>query len=91
LEGIMPARYSLLLVAAFLLAAAAPQPAAAAAAVPDTSTIPDHVLSTWDARVGRSPTNVEVGDPGFQYTFHGTVRNQLGFFQHHFIAQIGEP
>jgi hypothetical protein len=74
----MLARYSLVLVAAFLLAAAAPQPAAGASASPDTSSIPDVNFTTWDERVGRSPTNVEVGHPASQYTFHGALRDHVG-------------
>lgn len=42
--------------------------------------IPDCNQSSIDtpARLGRSPKNVEVADPLFQYTFKLTVRNQAG-------------
>jgi len=42
--------------------------------------IPDCTQSSIDtpARLGRSPKNVEVNDPTFQYTFKLTVRNAAG-------------
>jgi len=42
--------------------------------------LPDCLQSTIDppARLGRSPKNVEVGDPDFQYTLSFTVRNAAG-------------
>jgi hypothetical protein len=40
--------------------------------------VPDPQQSTFDSRLGRSPKNIEVGNPVFQYTFDGTLRNAAG-------------
>ena len=40
--------------------------------------VPDPQQSTFDSRLGRSPKNVEVNDPVFDYTFSGTLRNAAG-------------
>jgi hypothetical protein len=40
--------------------------------------VPDAQQSTFDSRLGRSPKNLEVGDPNFDYTFSGTLRNAAG-------------
>ena len=49
-----------------------------ATADPDTVHFPSPKMSTWDARLGRSPRNLEVAHPSFQYSFNGTLRNELG-------------
>jgi hypothetical protein len=40
--------------------------------------VPDPQQSTFDSRLGRSPKNIEVNDPNFDYTFSGTLRNAAG-------------
>jgi hypothetical protein len=40
--------------------------------------IPDPANCRWDSRLGRSPKNVEVGDPQLQYVFNGTLIDQYG-------------
>ncbi len=40
--------------------------------------VPDPQESTFDARLGRSPKNVEVNDPVFEYTYTGVLRNAAG-------------
>jgi hypothetical protein len=45
---------------------------------PDTSIIVDPMLGTFDDDLGRSPSNVEAGDPTFQYAFRGTLRGPNG-------------
>lgn len=40
--------------------------------------VPDPQQSTFDARLGRSPKNVEVADPNVDYTFSGVLRNAAG-------------
>jgi len=40
--------------------------------------VPDPQQSTFDSRLGRSPKNLEVNDPSFDYTFAGTLRNAAG-------------
>jgi hypothetical protein len=40
--------------------------------------IPDPAQSTFGNRLGRSPKNVEVGNPTFQYTYSGVLRNAAG-------------
>ncbi len=40
--------------------------------------VPDPQQSTFDSRLGRSPKNLEVNDPNFDYTFSGTLRNAAG-------------
>lgn len=49
--------------------------AAAGAAL---ANVPDPQQSTFDSRLGRSPKNLEVNDPNFDYTFSGTLRNAAG-------------
>jgi hypothetical protein len=40
--------------------------------------IPDPAQSTFGNRLGRSPKNVEVANPTFQYTYTGVLRNAVG-------------
>jgi len=40
--------------------------------------IPDQSQSTFGNRLGRSPKNVEVANPTFQYTYSGVLRNAVG-------------
>jgi len=40
--------------------------------------VPDTGMSTWSNRLGRSPKNVEVANPTFQYTYSGVLRNNAG-------------
>jgi hypothetical protein len=40
--------------------------------------IPDPANCRWDSRLGRSPKNVEVGDPRLQYVFRGTLIDEYG-------------
>jgi hypothetical protein len=42
------------------------------------ATSPDLGQCTWDARIGRSPKNLEVGEPAVQYVLHGVMRDQVG-------------
>src|SRR5262245_51741068 len=37
--------------------------------------IPDVTQSTFGNRLGRSPKNVEVANPTFQYTYSGVLKN----------------
>ncbi len=37
--------------------------------------VPDPAQSTFGNRLGRSPKNVAVGNPVFQYTYSGVLRN----------------
>jgi hypothetical protein len=61
-----------------LLSFAACSFAHASAADPDTTNIPDPKMSSWDARLGRSPLNLEVNNATFQYSYSGTLRNVQG-------------
>jgi len=65
-----------------LLLASAPSIEAAplhfASGVPDTSVIADPNQSIFQSVLGRSPKNVEVGDPGFQYTYQGRLMDTVG-------------
>ena len=50
-----------------------------ASAVADTgSEIADITQSIFQGVLGRSPKNVEVGDPAFQYTYQGRLINVVG-------------
>jgi hypothetical protein len=40
--------------------------------------VPDPAQSTFGNRLGRSPKNVEVANPTFQYTYSGVLRNAAG-------------
>jgi hypothetical protein len=40
--------------------------------------IPDPAQSSFGNRLGRSPKNVEVANPTFQYTYSGVLRNSVG-------------
>ena len=40
--------------------------------------VPDPAQSTFGNRLGRSPKNVEVANPVFQYTYSGVLRNAAG-------------
>ena len=40
--------------------------------------IPDQSQSTFGNRLGRSPKNVEVANPPFQYTYSGVLKNSVG-------------
>jgi len=40
--------------------------------------VPDPAQSTFGNRLGRSPKNVEVANPTFQYTYSGVLRNSAG-------------
>ena len=40
--------------------------------------IPDQSQSTFGNRLGRSPKNVEVANPAFQYTYSGVLKNSVG-------------
>ena len=40
--------------------------------------IPDVTQRTFGNRLGRSPKNVEVANPTFQYTYSGVLRNSAG-------------
>jgi len=62
----------LLLLAVLLSCLAAPS-AIAASASPDTIAIPDPAQSTFQDRLGRSPRNIEVANPTFQYTYRGRL------------------
>lgn len=42
------------------------------------ATLPDPLQSTADAKVGRSPKNVEVTNPAVKYVLHMVVRNAAG-------------
>lgn len=42
------------------------------------ATSPDLGQCTWDPRIGRSPKNLEVGDPAFQYVLNGVLRDING-------------
>jgi hypothetical protein len=43
-----------------------------------TADLPDPPMCIFDDRLGRSPQNVEVGDPAFQYVFNGVLRDGQG-------------
>lgn len=49
-----------------------------ASAGPDTSIIADPNQSIFQGFLGRSPKNIEVGDPGFQYTYQGRLMTPTG-------------
>ena len=68
----------LILPTLLLLASGATDPSYSASAVPDTSVIADPNQSIFQSVLGRSPKNVEVGDPGFQYTYQGRLFDMLG-------------
>jgi hypothetical protein len=42
------------------------------------ATSPDTGNCTFDSRLGRSPKNVEVANPTFQYTYRGVLRDNAG-------------
>jgi hypothetical protein len=47
-------------------------------ATPDSIDIADPNQSIFQSVLGRSPKNVEVGDPGFQYIYQGRLMDLLG-------------
>jgi len=64
-----------LLVMALTAGAFAPGTASATSLRGTFSSCPE---SSFDNLLGRSPRNVEVGDPTFQYTYNGVLRNDAG-------------
>jgi hypothetical protein len=42
------------------------------------ATLPDLPQCTWDPGLGRSPKNLEVGEPAAQYVLNGVLRDTFG-------------
>jgi hypothetical protein len=57
---------------------------------PAGATSPDLLQCTWNQRIGRSPKNLEVGDPAFQYVLNGVLRDFQGVPIDHYPASFIE-